>query len=94
MIKVSIKTTVNSEIYVNNVKNFTIDAWFNYISKRQSDFYTSRGFHFCETTHPQSFVKIKPFGKFLNLQCLTVIGLFVCVDALCPGQHCFPDFLR
>ena len=39
-----------------------------YISKQQSDFGISREFYFHETSHMQSFMKIKPLRKFPNLQ--------------------------
>ena len=35
--------------------------------KQQGDFGISRGFYFHETSHMQSFVKIKPLRKFPNL---------------------------
>ena len=38
-------------------------ARYMYISKGQSDFVISRGFYFHETSHMQTFVKIKPSRK-------------------------------
>ena len=39
-----------------------------YICKQQSDFGILQGFHFHETSHMRSFVKIKPSRKFPNIQ--------------------------
>ena len=57
---------------------------FTYINKRQSDFAISRGFYFHETSHMQSFAKIKSSRKFPNLQYFKVtgtpwVGLFVLI---------------
>ena len=49
-------------------KKSRLDLGFAYISKRQSDFAISRGFHFHETLHVQNFTNIEPSGKFPNLQ--------------------------
>ena len=38
----------------------------SYINKRQSDFAISREFYFHETSHMQSFAKIKSSRKFLS----------------------------
>ena len=51
-------------------------ALFTYISKRHEGFAISRGFHFRETSHMQSFAKIKPSRKFPHL---------IAVCACCGG---------
>ena len=47
---------------------FMTRAWFSHINKGQSYHAISRGFYFHETSHMQSFAKIKPSHKFPNLQ--------------------------
>ena len=53
--------------YICNVKNSRLRQGLP-ISINDSDFAISRGFYFHETSHLQSFMKIKSSRKFPNLQ--------------------------
>ena len=52
------------DIFVLKHKTSATRAWFTYISKGQSDFATSQGFYFQETSLMPSFMKIKPSQFF------------------------------